>query len=79
MPKYCCKVYWEQSCEVTITTFKETPRAAVADLAVEKAGEEIGKLDIRQDGRRKFKLSDVTMVPDSVGCDPQTDVQKLKE
>lgn len=76
--KYACKVYWEQSCEVEIESPTKLTKAQAAELAVEKAEEEIAKLAIRQDVRRKFRLNEVIMVVDSVNCDPETDVQKVE-
>ena len=77
--KYACKVYWEQSCEVEIESPTKLTKEQAAALAVEKAEEEIGKLAIRQDVRRKFRLNEVIMVVDSVNCDPETDVQRIKD
>lgn len=74
--KYACKVYWEQSCEVEIET--DQP-GRVAELAIEQAEQEIGMLTVRQSKGRKLKLIEICMVPDSVNCDPETDVQPLEE
>jgi len=76
--KYACKVYWEQSCEVEIESATPLTKEQAAALAVEKANEEIAKLLIGQEVRRKFRLNEIVMVVDSVNCDPETDVQQLK-
>ena len=76
--KYACKVYWEQSCEVEIESPTKLTKEQAAALAVEKAEEEIAKLLIGQEVRRKFRLNEIVMVVDSVNCDPETDVQQIK-
>lgn len=72
---YHCKVYWEQSTEVTVKAINLSVASEVAMFQVE---DEVGKLTIKQRLRPKplVRLNDIQMVPDSVNCDSETDVQE---